>query len=41
MMVIIGPYGVPQVITYQEPYEYYICTVKLKNKDLSHLPWKC
>ena len=38
MMVIIGPYGVPQVITYQEPYEYYICTVKLKNKDLSHLP---
>ena len=28
----------PQVITYQEPYEYYICTVKLKNKDLSHLP---
>ena len=21
MMVIIGPYGVPQVITYQEPYE--------------------
>ncbi len=34
----IGPYGVPQVITYQEPYEYYICTVKLKNKDLSHLP---
>ena len=33
MMVIIGPYGVPQVITYQEPYEYYICTVKLKNKD--------
>ena len=20
------------------PYEYYICTVKLKNKDLSHLP---
>ena len=22
----------------QEPYEYYICTVKLKNKDLSHLP---
>ena len=38
IMVIIGPYGVPQVITYQEPYEYYICTVKLKNKDLSHLP---
>ena len=38
MMVIIGPYGVPQVITYQEPYEYYICTVKLKNKNLSHLP---
>ena len=38
MMVVIGPYGVPQVITYQEPYEYYICTVKLKNKDLSHLP---
>ncbi len=38
MMVIIGPYGVPQVITYQEPYEYYICTVKLKNKDLSQLP---
>ena len=38
MMVIIGPYGVPQVITYQEPYEYYSCTVKLKNKDLSHLP---
>lgn len=38
MMVVIGPYGVPQVITYQEPYEYYICTVKLKNKNLSHLP---
>ena len=37
-MLIIGPGGVPQLITYQEPYEYYICTVKLKNKDLSHLP---
>ena len=30
-----------RVITYQEPYEYYICTVKLKNKDLSHLPVDC
>ena len=37
-MLIIGPGGVPQLITYQEPYEYYICTIKLKNKDLSHLP---
>ena len=37
MMVVIGPYGVPQVITYQEPYEYYICTVKLQNKNLSCL----
>ena len=27
MMVVIGPYGVPQVITYQEPYEYYILSL--------------
>ena len=38
MCIRDSPYGVPQVITYQEPYEYYICTVQLKNKDLSHLP---
>ena len=34
MMVIIGPYGVPQVITYQEPYEYYICTVSYTHLDV-------
>ena len=28
----------PKAFMYAIPYEYYICTVKLKNKDLSHLP---